>query len=94
MSALAADRNLLFGVIAQQLDFNSRDALVAAMHAWILEKDKPLGQILVEQGAMDHDERVLLDFLVLKHLEKHGNASERSLAGLSPVGFPANPLVP
>jgi hypothetical protein len=45
MSA-AADRNLLFGILALQLDFIPRDALIAAMHAGVLNKDKSLGQIL------------------------------------------------
>ena len=33
-----ADRNLLFGILALQMDFISRDALVAAMHAWVFAK--------------------------------------------------------
>ena len=43
----AADRNLLFGVLALQMDFISRDALVGAMNAWVLDKARPLGLILV-----------------------------------------------
>lgn len=31
--SLAADRNLLFGMLALQMDFVSRDALIAGMHA-------------------------------------------------------------
>ncbi|MGA2255272.1 MAG: hypothetical protein ABSG53_11465 [Thermoguttaceae bacterium] len=30
----------------------SRDALVAAMNAWVLAKEKSLGEILVEQNAL------------------------------------------
>ena len=41
--ASAADRNLLFGILALQMDFVTRDQLVAAMHAWVLDKGKPLG---------------------------------------------------
>ena len=44
--AQAADLNLLFGILALQMDFVTRDALIAAMHAWVLDKDKPLGRIL------------------------------------------------
>ena len=40
----AADRNLLFGILALQMDFIRRDALVKAMHAWVLDKAKPLGR--------------------------------------------------
>jgi hypothetical protein len=87
MSQTASDRNLLFGIIALQMDFITRDALIAGMNAWILAKDKPLGQLLVEQGALAHDERALLDPLVRKHLQKHGEDAERSLSALSPLGW-------
>src|SRR5262245_61708448 len=45
-SPSAADRNLLFGVLALQMDFIDRDALVAAMNAWVLRKDQPLRRLL------------------------------------------------
>ena len=38
----ASDRNLLFGILALQMDFIGRDALIAAMNAWILDKAKSL----------------------------------------------------
>ena len=44
------DRNLLFGILAMQMDFVSRDGLVAGMNAWVLAKQRPLSEILVEQG--------------------------------------------
>src|SRR6266542_1936645 len=86
MPAAAADRNLLFGILALQMDFVSRDALVAAMNAWVLAKAKPLGQVLMEQGALAKEEHDLLEALVQKHLARHGNDAERSLAALGPVG--------
>jgi serine/threonine protein kinase/predicted Zn-dependent protease len=76
------DRNLLFGILALQMDFISRDALIAAMHAWVLDKTKPLGTILVEQGALAADSQALLDALVQKHLSQHGHDPEKSLAAL------------
>ncbi len=45
----AADRNLLFGILALQLDFIGRDDLIAAMNAWVLDKNKVLGRVLPEQ---------------------------------------------
>jgi hypothetical protein len=39
-----ADRNLLFGIIALRIDFIDRDKLVEGMNAWVLHKQKPLGQ--------------------------------------------------
>ena len=44
-----ADRNLLFGLLALQNDFIDRDALLAAFNAWVRDKARPLGQILVDQ---------------------------------------------
>jgi serine/threonine-protein kinase len=84
----AADRNLLFGVLALQMDFVSRDDLLAAMNAWVLTKDKPFGQLLVERGALAPDDRGALDDLVERHLRRHGGDPARSLAALGP-GPPA-----
>jgi hypothetical protein len=82
----ASDRNLLFGILALQMDFITRDALIRAMQAWVLEKSQPLGQLLVEQGAMSADHRALLEPLVQKHIEMHGNDPQKSLAALSSIG--------
>lgn len=49
MSHPAADRNLLPGILALQMDFVDRDQLVAAMNARVLDKGKALGEILVPQ---------------------------------------------
>jgi hypothetical protein len=57
----ASDRNLLFGILALQLDFIGRDALIAAMNAWVLDKARPLGAILQDQGTLAQDERAVLD---------------------------------
>src|SRR5438552_4022178 len=35
MPGSASDRNLLFGILDLQMDFISRDQLVAAMYAWV-----------------------------------------------------------
>jgi serine/threonine-protein kinase len=82
----SADRNLLFGILALQMEFITRDALIAAMHAWVLDKEKPLGQILVEQNALRADQYGALEVLVKLHLEQHGDDVEKSLAAL---GVPA-----
>src|SRR5260370_15548092 len=82
----AADRNLLFGILALQMDFIRRDALIAAMHAWVLDKAKPLGEILREQKVLGADEHALLEALVQKQLALPGNEPAKSLAALSSVG--------
>jgi tetratricopeptide (TPR) repeat protein/tRNA A-37 threonylcarbamoyl transferase component Bud32 len=81
-----ADRNLLFGILAVQMDFVSRDQLIAAMNAWVLDKARPLGHILRDQRALDEDEHALLEALVRKHLHRHGDDPARSLAAVSSVG--------
>lgn len=86
MSTASTDRNLLFGVLALQMDFVSRDALVAAMHAWVADKDKPLGQILVETAALSHEHRALLEPLVDAHIARHGHDVSASLAAVSTHG--------
>jgi formylglycine-generating enzyme required for sulfatase activity/tRNA A-37 threonylcarbamoyl transferase component Bud32 len=85
MSNSAADRNLLFGILALQMDFVSRDALIAAMNAWVLDKSKPLGQILVEQGALTVERCALLEALVQEHLKQHDHDPQRSLAAVSSI---------
>jgi hypothetical protein len=35
MGAANADRNLLFGILALQMDFIRREQLIAGMQAWI-----------------------------------------------------------
>ena len=84
--AFGADRNLLFGVLAMQMDFITREALIAAVSAWVLDKSKPLDRILVEQGALAIDERDLLEPLINKHLERHGGDPGRSLASVGSRG--------
>jgi serine/threonine protein kinase/Tfp pilus assembly protein PilF len=79
----AADRNLLFGILALQMDFITQEALIQAMRAWVLEKAKPLGQILLGQGDLRPDRRDLLENLVEAHLEVHGGQPADSLAALS-----------
>jgi serine/threonine-protein kinase len=82
----SADRNLLFGIIALQMDFITRDQLIAAMHAWVLDKHKPLSQVLTEQRALSVEDREAIESLVRRHLLRHDNDPERSLAALSSIG--------
>src|SRR5438094_2791777 len=81
-----ADRNLLFGILAVQMNFVTRDALIAAMHAWVLEKSQPLGRILVEQQALSLARQSLLEQLVDEHLAAHDADAEKSLAAVGGVG--------
>jgi serine/threonine-protein kinase len=86
VTAPEADRNLLFGILALQMDFISRDDLIAAMHAWVLAKQTPLGRILVARGFLSPARHALLDALVLEHIKQHDDDPEKSLANLSSIG--------
>src|SRR5262245_59086179 len=87
MATSVADRNLVFGILALQTDFVSREHLVAAMHAWIHAKHKPISQILVEQGHLTGEQQHLLEALVREHLKRHGDEPGQSLRALgSPQG--------
>ena len=88
------DLNLLFGIIALQMDFITRDALIDGMNTWVLHKDMALGEILVERGALAPADRSLLEPLVRRHVEQHGGDSARSLASLTSVEWIRGALEP
>jgi serine/threonine-protein kinase len=85
MAALAADRNLLFGLLALQNGLINQVQLVAAFQAWTLDKTRPLADHLVDRGDLDADDRSAVDALVARHIKKHGDDVGRSLAAL-PAG--------
>ena len=80
---MSADRNLLFGILALQLDFIQRDELIRGMHAWILEKAKPLGEVLIEQGALLPARRSLIESLLEEHLRVHKGDVHKSISALT-----------
>jgi serine/threonine-protein kinase len=81
----SSDRNLLVGILALQADLISRDSLISAMSAWTLAKSRPLGEILLEQGAFDVEAHALVEGLVRKSLARHDGDAEQSLAALSSI---------
>ena len=83
MSSTRADRNLLVGILALQMDFIDRDQLIAAMRAWVEQKSKPLDDILTEQGVIDDDTKQLLAGMVGKHIELHAGNPAQSLASVN-----------
>ncbi len=82
---MSADRNFLFGILAVQLDFISQDALMGGMHAWQLDKARPLGDILRDRGDLLPGRLQLLEALVAEHLRQHGDDPTQSLSALSSV---------
>src|SRR4051812_48685202 len=82
MAAIAADRNLLFGLLALLNGLIDHVQLVAAFQAWTRDKARPLAEHLVARGDLDAEQRSLLEGLVAQHLKKHGGDVEESLAAI------------
>src|ERR1043166_7786803 len=80
-----ADRNLIFGLLALQMDFVTREQLLDTMHVWMLDKQTPLGELLCRRGVLAEKDGLALDGLVDRHIARHGNA-QASLAALSVKG--------
>jgi tetratricopeptide (TPR) repeat protein/tRNA A-37 threonylcarbamoyl transferase component Bud32 len=82
----SADRDLLYGIVALQVDFITRDALIDALNAWVLDKHRPLGEILIAEGALKREDHELLEPMVARHIQMHGGRAEQSLAALNCSG--------
>jgi hypothetical protein len=81
-SHLPVDRNLFFAILALQMDFISRDALVAAIKAWTCDRSKPLCEILVANGGLNAAEKSLLEAVVEGQLNGHPDELRKSVGSL------------
>jgi serine/threonine protein kinase/tetratricopeptide (TPR) repeat protein len=79
---LDPSRDLLFGLLALQTGLIKQAQLVAAFHAWTQARDRPMADILAEQGAMETPCLTLVEGLVIEHLRRHGSDPQRSLAAI------------
>ncbi len=80
---MAADHNLLLGLLALQNGIINQVQLVAAFQAWTLDKTKSLAEHLEERGDLSWAKRALLEALAEVRLEAHGGDVEKSLAAIS-----------
>lgn len=92
MSEPSIDRELLFGILALQNNFITRDALVSAFSIWVADKKRPFDQILGEQGKLSADLQALLHELVKQHLTIHDNDPQKSLAAIKTIQFASSDL--
>src|SRR6516165_8530424 len=86
------DLNLLLGILALQMDFISRDALITAMNGWVINKSQSLGDVLVAQQALTPKRLALLESLVEEHVNQHGHDPEKSLSAVGPVNIARDKL--
>jgi serine/threonine-protein kinase len=84
MAAIAADRNLLFGLLALQNGLINQGQLVAAFQAWTLDKARALTEHLISLGHLNDAQRAVIEAMADLHVAKHGDL-ERSLAAM-PAG--------
>jgi serine/threonine-protein kinase len=75
-----SDRNLLFGVLALQADLIDNERFVRACALWAADKDRPLAEVLVEQGWLTPEDRTDVEKLLLRKVKKHGGDMHASLA--------------
>ena len=79
----AADRHLLFGLLALQNGIITQGQLLAAFQAWTLDKARTLAEHLEARGALTGTRRALLEGLAEVHLEAHRGDVEKCLATVS-----------
>lgn len=82
MSKVGADRCLVFGVMAHQMNFLDEDGLVAALRQWTERKDEDLAGLVVRSRALAPEEARSVEQLARRQIEKFGGP-ERVLSGLS-----------
>jgi eukaryotic-like serine/threonine-protein kinase len=78
--------NLLLGILGLQHNFISREVLIDACNAWVMDKSQPWGQLLLARGALDASRLALLEALVDEHVKLHHDDPEQSLEVLSSIG--------
>ncbi len=81
----AAEPHLLFGLLALQNGMINQGQLLAACHAWTLDKSKRLAEHLEARGDLSSARRAVLEALAEVHREVHGDDLGKSLEAV-PVG--------
>src|SRR5262245_53202267 len=76
------DRNLLFGVLALQVDLIDVDRFVKACTWWTARKDIPLPSLLIELGWITPTDKEDVERLLERKLKKYGGDA---MAGLADV---------
>ena len=83
---MAADHQLLFGLLALQNGLINQGQLVAAFQAWTLDKSKSLADHLVDRGDLARRDRRGRRALVARHLKGTAATSRRAWPRSTPAG--------
>jgi serine/threonine-protein kinase len=89
-----SDRNLLFGILAVQMNFVCRDDLVAGVTHWVQHKETPLGEILRQQGKLTNSQVAALDAVIVQYVALHGQEPLLGLQALSGASTVASAMTP
>src|SRR5579884_3810695 len=76
------DRPLLFGLLAWQMGFVTREVLKRGVTMWAQDKGRPLGEVLAASGTMSSADRALLEQLVERQIALCDNNPKKCLATL------------
>ena len=79
---MAADRDLLIGLLALQNGLIEQAQLVAAFDTWTCDKSRSLADHLVALGHLSPPQKTVVDALATLHIEAHGGDVEKSLAAV------------
>jgi serine/threonine-protein kinase len=77
---METDRNLLFGVLALQIDAITRSQFIEGCSVWLTHRDAELADLLVERGWLSTADRAEVDRLVQRKLARHQGDATASLA--------------
>ncbi len=78
-----ADRNLLFGVLALQLELIDARQFADACAGWASRKEIALADLLTERGWITKDDQDEVDRLLERKLKRHGGDIHASLAAVT-----------
>ena len=78
-----AAQSLLFGLLALHNNFIDRETLLAAFNAWVADKSRSLGTILLDKARLPAARHAVLQTLVLEHLRQHDFDPQRSLTAIT-----------
>ncbi|MFO0881114.1 MAG: serine/threonine-protein kinase [Gemmataceae bacterium] len=79
-SESAANRQLLYGVLALRLNFITRAELLLSLQAWYADPSRPLSVVMVERQALAPRRQALLDEVVREYLLQYNMDPEQSLS--------------
>ncbi len=85
MSQVDADRNLLFGVLALQLELIDAPVFAGVCGEWAARKDVTLAQLLVDRGSIAPEDRQQVEALLERKLKKHGGDVHATLGAVADV---------